>query len=164
MSGRVFRIGRYVNGLKVVNQACVGWRNSKYSIGMNRKSFGLFTFTVFCSINVIDYICYRRNYEKEKKASITIEDICGTYVDSEKGYKLVIERITMPGDFEPLDNRIQYKIYQKDQSLFAEQDSTPYYDGNIGKGDYTLINNGDGTITLEYNTGEEICKFTKVQD
>lgn len=37
MSGRVFRIGRYVNGLKVVNQACVGWRNSKYSIGMNRK-------------------------------------------------------------------------------------------------------------------------------
>ena len=59
MSGRVFRIGRYVNGLKGVNQACVGWRNSKYSIGMNRKSFGLFTFTIFCSINVIDYICYR---------------------------------------------------------------------------------------------------------
>lgn len=52
-------IGGYVNGLKVVNQACVGWRNSKYSIGMNRKNFGLFTFTVFCSINVIDHICYR---------------------------------------------------------------------------------------------------------
>ena len=47
MSGRVFWIGGYVNGLKVVNQACVGWLNSKYSIGMNRKSFGLFTFTVF---------------------------------------------------------------------------------------------------------------------
>lgn len=116
------------------------------------------------NVKFLQDIINQRNYEKEKKASITIEDICGTYVDSEKGYKLVIERITMPGDFEPLDNRIQYKIYQKDQSLFAEQDSTPYYDGNIGKGDYTLINNGDGTITLEYNTGEEICKFTKVQD
>ena len=59
MSGRVFWIGGYVNGLKVVNQACVGWRNSKYSIGMNRKSFGWLTFTVFCSINVIDHIWYR---------------------------------------------------------------------------------------------------------
>lgn len=60
-------IGGYVNGLKVVNQACVGWRNSKYSIGMNRKSFGLFTFTVFCSINVIDHICYRSIIEQEIK-------------------------------------------------------------------------------------------------
>lgn len=65
MSGRVFGIGGYVNGLKVVNQACVGWRNSKYSIGMNRKSFGLFTFTVFCSINVIDHICYRKEEFEE---------------------------------------------------------------------------------------------------